>query len=445
VLLVTVMPAGSLRKHGLYYPYFHVRNNRWLKAAALYWPAIVRLVPEGYVTDDSDTVRALEDEGFLVRQPPGESVEAVAPLFLDLVQRHGEDLRQRFPIIMDVEPQRLLLQRTGQLRWAGLHITQMTGEVDEALCDAGLCTGRATDELWSWTRDTFGRAIPGSHKWVVMHPELVAAYTSVLAEHFADANLLRPTTDVAGAHAVVNNWTTERLAEVLLQPSNDGPWMPWADDWQPFDYAWTPQRRLARMFRGRLRQRQTPTLGELPEVLGFLALNLVVPADLDAVPVLKIIEIRRRYGEEFRAFGAAVEQAAADLAELITVSDARALKRYLVGEVANRFAQPTRDLQHRLRDLKIDAATMAVNVKTELPAGAALAGGAWLTGHPVVASTSAAALGLLAVRRGVRQQRDAARQAVPTASYLLHVRQDLDARSLLERALNRIRLIANAD
>ena len=28
----------GFRRHGLYYPYFHVRDERWIKVAALYWP-----------------------------------------------------------------------------------------------------------------------------------------------------------------------------------------------------------------------------------------------------------------------------------------------------------------------------------------------------------------------------------------------------------------------
>ena len=43
------------RRQGLYYPYFHVRDERWLKVAALYWPKIVRIVPADYQTRDSDT------------------------------------------------------------------------------------------------------------------------------------------------------------------------------------------------------------------------------------------------------------------------------------------------------------------------------------------------------------------------------------------------------
>lgn len=33
---------ASFRRHGLYDPYFHVRDDRWLKVAALYWPKLFK-------------------------------------------------------------------------------------------------------------------------------------------------------------------------------------------------------------------------------------------------------------------------------------------------------------------------------------------------------------------------------------------------------------------
>lgn len=47
-------------------------------------------------------------------------------------------------------------------------------------------------------------------------------------------------------------------------------------------------------------------------------------------------------------------------------------------------------------------AWMTINVKIDLPAGAAITGGAWLAGEPLLAGTGAAAIGLMAIRRGIR-------------------------------------------
>jgi hypothetical protein len=93
---------------------------------------------------------------------------------------------------------------------------------------------------------------------------------------------------------------------------------------------------------------------------------------LDDIPVGQIVEIRKRYGPDFLAFGQAVDQAAAGLSDLAGIRDQATLNSYLEDEVASRFAQPMDDLRRQLRSLKVDAATMAINVKTELPAGIGL-------------------------------------------------------------------------
>ena len=72
-------------------------EDRWLKVAALYWPKMVRIVPDGYQTRDSYAVRALSGD-FIVRQPPGHSVEAIAPRFADVVTYYADELRVRFHV-----------------------------------------------------------------------------------------------------------------------------------------------------------------------------------------------------------------------------------------------------------------------------------------------------------------------------------------------------------
>jgi hypothetical protein len=43
----------------LYYPFIHFKDDRLLKAVALYWDRIGPIVPSTYQTEDSDTVREL--------------------------------------------------------------------------------------------------------------------------------------------------------------------------------------------------------------------------------------------------------------------------------------------------------------------------------------------------------------------------------------------------
>ena len=83
------------QRHGLYYPYFHFRHDRWLKVAALYWPKMVRIVPNSYQTRDSETVRALAGN-FIISIPPGRSVDSIAPRFTDLIANYNYELRERY-------------------------------------------------------------------------------------------------------------------------------------------------------------------------------------------------------------------------------------------------------------------------------------------------------------------------------------------------------------
>ncbi|MFJ6019061.1 DUF6236 family protein [Nocardiopsis alba] len=412
-------PKVGFRRHGLYYPYFHVRDDRWLKVAALYWPRLTRIVPQDYRTRDSTSVRALEGD-FITRHPPGASVENIAPLFLELIEEHGDLLRSR------LRSRELVVDGRGDGRarahgTTAVHVGQMSSEVREALQATGLALGGRISR-WHGVdhRQGYGgleNSIDGRpdmrdpEEWVVMHPDLVAVYTSVLAEDFARANKLQPTTDQGRAYAVANDWTRDRIAAVLLG---------WEDE---IGSSYSEN---------------------ISEALGFLALEIAVPADLRRVPIDQIIELRERYGAEFIAFGQAIDQKAAEMAELSDIRDQIFLKSYLQDAVAERFAAPLEDLKGKIAGLTGKATTMAINVKTELPAALTLAGGAWLAGQPLVAGAGAAAIGILGIGRGIRQERRSLLEADPAASFLLHTERRLRPRTLVERTVRRVRRIAAA-
>jgi hypothetical protein len=83
----------------LYYPYFHVRDDMWLKAAALYLPHVARVRPPGYPVHDSPTATVLRDElDFLRDIAPGPQAAAVAQEFLALVQREEQALLKRYRV-----------------------------------------------------------------------------------------------------------------------------------------------------------------------------------------------------------------------------------------------------------------------------------------------------------------------------------------------------------
>lgn len=91
------LKGAVVQRIGLYYPYVHFRDEQWLKAAALYWPALARVVPTGFPVADPDVVKALRDElDFVTDVDPAGAAVAVAPGFLKAVEDHGPALRQRF-------------------------------------------------------------------------------------------------------------------------------------------------------------------------------------------------------------------------------------------------------------------------------------------------------------------------------------------------------------
>jgi hypothetical protein len=72
----------------LYYPYTHVRDESWLKAAALYLPKLALLAPRDYPFRLSRTAQVLRSElDFLVEVDPARRARAVSTEFLELLNR----------------------------------------------------------------------------------------------------------------------------------------------------------------------------------------------------------------------------------------------------------------------------------------------------------------------------------------------------------------------
>ncbi|AWK12570.1 hypothetical protein DDQ41_30735 [Streptomyces spongiicola] len=391
---------------GLYYPYFHVRDERWLKMSALYWPAIVRIVPEDYAIRDSRTVRVLADQaGFIENASPAAAVDAIAPRFLELLAGNEGALRaalrvqQRDMAAFDRTASGTSATAPHRPRLAALHESQVRPDLTRALVEAGLAVrGRLT---LSHEVDA---------RWLVLRERFVSLYMSCLAEEFGSVNHLELTTDQPHAFALANGWSADLLAGYLLRTP------------APTDAQAGPS---------------------LAERIGILALGLVVPADIDRVSAEQIVRLRRHHGREFLAFRRAVGQAAAELASLADIPDGRTLDAHLRNEVNNRFALPLNELRQCLAGMKLDTATAAVNVRTQLPAGVTLTGGAWLAGQTLVAGAVAAGFGLLAIGHTSRQARSTALAAAGPAAYLLHTGKALSERRLLSRTLHQMAGIAS--
>lgn len=402
-------------ERALYYPYFHVRDTRWLKTAALYWPGLAHVLPPAYqgaaLHRAHPDIRQLADKlDFFTPLDPNPIVTAAGQRFVDLARRHAPALRTRFfgtdNAMPESWPQSLtarpswqlapgerttpMVRTSDRLPAAAIHQQLVSPEALEALTDAGL-------------------AVPfrGGHvdggDWVTMPASLVSLFSSVIAEELATRNRINLTTDQAGAFRDTADAGTDQLAALLLGSAPPA--------------------------------RPDTATDSTIDVIRLLTVRLAVPLDLDRIPMEKIIKVRQAHGEEFAAYYAAVEETARDLRERITPETDPALaEAYVNDEVTTRFKAPQTRLKKRLRGAGLDAGltSLAVQVPVHAAAPAALAAGfgAVTQSTVVVAGFGVAALGWVLANR---RRRDAVTDTNPAASYLLQVDSNLNARWLLTR------------
>ncbi|MFE3197764.1 DUF6236 family protein [Embleya sp. NPDC059237] len=403
-----------MQRIGLYYPYVHVRDESWIKAAALYWPQVARVVPQGFRVHDTETAYALKDGlDFLVDVDPSAAASAIAPGWLRILNDHSADLRRRYlagpgrllevndpghrvrgvGAQVTVEPASStahLALPTRQRPLAGLY----WNEVDPALRDALFASGLAV----ATSRSRYTDAWPG--EWVATDPSLAWAYKCVLTQELARRTRFAPLTDRVGAHSATGTWDDTRIAEVLLGQSTP-----------------VPDQDIARM-------------------VGHLAIELVVPADLESVPVERIIKLRTDHGAEFTAFTSAVADLARELEPALGgIEDPQALRLYLDQAVNNSFREPLRELRAALRGAPMKAATGIMGLSL-VPSGATTYAASTAFGQGALATAVATggtvALGMVALRQTTAAARDAAMGSSP-AGYLLRAEHELPPVALLKR------------
>jgi hypothetical protein len=390
----------------VYYPYIHIRDERWLKVAALYWPRMVRIVSPDYPTRDSQLVEILRDElGFILDLPPDAAARDAAEPFAAFTDGFGPTALERLRVgqeSVSLGPEQLAVPHppaafgaVGDIadetcvpafehyspRWsahgigantAGVHRSEVAAPLADKLIDLGL-------------------AVPARGEWLAMNPELAWLYKCRLTEEMARRNNLVPATDQMPAHAVM-----------------DGP----VDVGSLLGQAGRPLKSA-----------------DFQAGFGLLSINAVIPQDLDRVPPAKIIEIRRRFAAQFDRWRQYSDEVAAALeAELQAVESPQVLQAYL-DDAVRRFATgPADDIRRGLADVGVDAALTAINTKFAVPA-AAIAGLA----APPIAAAGGIALAATNLRQSTRRLARA-QQAAPVA-YLLNVREALTPQTLVTQIL----------
>lgn len=386
-----------MRRIGLYYPYVHMRDENWMKVAALYWPRMARVVPRGFPVADSPVAATLHsDLDFLVDVDPEEAAQAVAPRFIRVVDQYESALRERYLAY----PERGMDQHRSTVSRA------LPGTQNES---PRPLAGLYWDEVHPTLRDALlnshlavegHRTVPGYSRarWVATDPFIAWAYKCALTDELASRTRYVPTTDQVAAHAS-NGWDSEQISTILL-----------GSNYRPVAVS------------------RTDT--DTTEAVGYLAVKLVIPEDLENLPIAKIVNLRTRYAADFDAFTEEISAVSASLREhLHGIQDIQALQTYLDDAAKQHFETPLENLRKAMNGVKVKTAHGVVNYK--FAAGTAVTGLGPLIGQVPVA-VGAAALGLAAMRQGAAEGRDAHLRGSPVA-FLLRAERDLAPGSLVRR------------
>lgn len=385
----------------LYYPYTHVRDESWLKAAALYLPKLALLAPRDYPFRYSSTARALRDElDFLVEVDPARRAYAVSREFLELLNRDAAALVTRyawrdFPeeLYEIVGPDGDRCFTHGRI-WHGNENVEWVhlGKVSPDLVD-GLIETRL--------------GVPNANRmWIALHPRLGAVYLSALADQVARANGMPVVTDHDSSYGTLNGWSLDTLAEVLLGDVGE---------------MTEPDR----------------AEGEIASLYAAIAIRAVVPAGIEALPVQKIVEIRHKLAPEFDAFCAHLDSLTEQFTELTRIEDPGVLRARLEIMAERDLFRSAADLDRGLRGLKLQPARAVLAMKSlELPvaAAAALSG----IGLPIGAGQAGMAAAQF-IASGVQARKIAEERRRSAAGYLLGIRGELNPTGIVARVLRMFR------
>ncbi|HYD40221.1 MAG TPA: DUF6236 family protein [Anaeromyxobacter sp.] len=367
----------------LYYPFIHFKNDGWVKVAALYWDKLGRIVPYEYVTEDSDTVKALGS--FVTTLRPGWVLPEFAQSWVEFVTQHGPKLkakyalshRDQWPVLPETErPPRPGGPSGNDPRLGYVFVEKMSEDVYRAMKQSDLCS---TDTPRG--------------QWIGMHPRLAWVYMTALAEQLAGERGLRPLTDETRDHLAVSGLSTERLAHALLGSV------------------------------ALVDSKPTPT--EIETTLISIAFRSVVPADPAALAVDKVLAFREKYPNERAAFQDAVTSFLGSREWLKSIADPHVLEQRLRDEYEKSWATKLEDLRDKLAEVGIDTVLSCFNLKAVLPAGVvAVAGALAVPLNPIAAGVAGLALGAIPA---LRDKRKTARQELKASpvSFLYRMEQDL--------------------
>lgn len=380
-----------MQRPGLYFPFIHVRDDDWLKTAALYWPSVRRLVPLGYPKHDSPTAQTFFDAAILRDEAPDNLIDSTAWDLLRTLRQNADLLIRDYSIYRaheDWDGRSWGAQtehgREPQLGW--IHVTKFPPHVVDYLSSKGLARhGRAE------SRD----------QWIGLHPVLAGAYMTVLAGRLSERAYFEPLTDQVDLR--------------IATPSND-------------------VQAAMNLLLGRRHVSQKAAEGDAAGVAAYvmLAMEYARPKNLETIPADKIVQCREDLAEELQTFRDYVDSQRAELAELARIPiQSRRLESF-AEHVQYTVQGPLEQLEKGLRLHKLEptrSLLLAGSVAPPFAVGATLEA-AGMTPQAVTTAGALAAIGsawwqVETIRRHAK--------ANSPVGYLLDVRDLLTPKTLTAR------------
>jgi hypothetical protein len=169
-----------------------------------------------------------------------------------------------------------------------------------------------------------------------------------------------------------------------------------------------------------------------------VAIETVLPTNIDKLPVDKILEFRTRYPTERSNFQKMLMTFVKPREWLNKIADPDLLAEQIQSEFDKEIKPKLNDLREKQRSVGIDTVrgvlTMQIGVPAVVTQGAALVGAA---ANPVLAIGAGTALALSSV---IRDRRKAAREVASSdVSYMLRIEEDLTPRGVIGWIRNAVR------
>jgi hypothetical protein len=380
-----------MQQPGLYFPFIHVRDDDWLKTAALYWPSVRRLVPHGYQKHDSPTAQMFFDARILRDEVPMNLVDSMAWNLLETLKKNAGRLGRDYSVgraYADWDGRQWGEGsghgRAQELGW--IHVTKFPPRVASYLCDIGLAQrGRATS----------------SDPWIGLHPALAGAYMTALACRVSEQNHFEPLTDQVDLRIATPSYDIQTAMNLLLgRPHADSKAAAGSD-------------------------------AVAVEAYIMLALQYARPKNLGSIPAEKIVRCRESLREELSTFRDYVDSQRAELTELAAIPIRSRRLEAFAEHVEHTMEQPLRKLEKGLQLHRLEP-TRSLLLAGSMAPPLAVGGLLDAAGATPLATTTGAVVAIGSAWWQVKTIRSQAKANSPVG-YLLDVRDLLTPKSLAAR------------